>query len=96
VGVALPPVLWAAHFIATYGLLSAACGPRDLLGLDGARLGIIAAGLAFILLIVLAGWRTGGARSGPMLAVGTFWSALVSAIAVLVQSIPAAIFATCN
>ena len=95
-GVALPPILWAAHFIAVYGFLSAACGARGLLGLDSGRvLTALAALLTLALIALTRRWSDAGTRGG-MLETGALWSAVISAIAVVVQSIPAAMFGSCG
>jgi hypothetical protein len=94
--VALPPLIWGVHFLAVYGLGSAACAPRGLMALDAARLSMAGAGLVGLVLIG-ASYGVLRPRGGaaPNLSRAAFWSALISALAVAVQTAPAAFFASC-
>lgn len=95
-GILFPVLLWSAHFIAVYALTGAACGSRGLIDADAARLGTIALAALSLILLLLEGWYFTQRRARDVLGTAALWSAIISGIAIAVQTIPATIFTTCG
>lgn len=99
--IAAPVLLWALHFIVVYSLVSAACGPRALLGPDLLRVVVsLVTLLPAILCVVLLVFatRTRRCQSEPAdlhLATAAWWAAAVSTLAILINVTPVALLETC-
>jgi hypothetical protein len=102
-----PVLIWALHFSALYALISAACAPRGLIGVDlMAALAAILTGVAAIaclalLLVSGRAWRrrrgdaaTAAAQSLP-LEQAAWWTALISLLSVLANVWPVATLPGC-
>ena len=97
-----PVIVWALHFIAIYALISAACAPRGLIGIDVMR---ASAGLVTFLasISVLAWWFGAGRRlrhardpnTDITLETAAWWSALIAFLAIFANLWPVAWLAGC-
>lgn len=109
IGLALPPALWAAHFVLSYAAVSLACAyhvPR-LFGLDPAKLVIALATIVVLLLLAHAGrthyrlWQVAGARNENDSAMRRFFAitslmlCVLSAAAVMLTGLPALLLPSC-
>ena len=97
-----PVLIWALHFSALYALISAACAPRGLMGIDTmtavAALGTAAAGIGCVALLLRAGRafrRADDTSQAAPLAQAAWWSALISLLAVMANVWPVAALPGC-
>jgi hypothetical protein len=100
--IAAPVLLWALHFIVVYALVSAACGPRALLGPELLRVVVslvtlLPAILCVVLLIIASrALRRHGEPADLHLASAGWWAAAISTVAILVNVTPVALLDTCT
>lgn len=92
-----PVLIWALHFSAVYALISASCAPRGLMGADtmAAAVALVtgAAGIACAALLIAARRHR---RHDAALARATWWSALISLLAVFANAWPIAALPGCT
>lgn len=94
-GIAGPPSVWAAHFIAVYALISAACAPRALLEPDVALLSALAlTPVALALSIMPLLWPPGIASRE--LTRGIRWLSAISTTAVVFNLLPTLLVPACG
>lgn len=94
-GIAGPPSVWAAHFIASYALISAACAPRALIEPDVALLSVLAlTPVAIAVSIVPFLWPP--AIAGPELTRGIRWLSAISTTAVVFNLLPTLLVPACG
>lgn len=100
--IAAPVLVWALHFVAVYGLVSAACGPRGLLGPDTLRavaslVTAVPAVLCVVLLLAAArGRRRWTDPAEANLNQAAWWAAAIAVLAILANAAPVALLETCS
>jgi hypothetical protein len=94
-GLAGPPVVWAAHFIAVYAVISAACAPRGML--DPALSGLLVLALTAICL-PLSLWPFWGSatRASEEMTRAIRWLSAISAAAILFDALPFVLVVGCS
>jgi len=98
-----PVILWSLHFIAVYALISAACAPRGLIGIDVMRATVglvtLAPALAILAWLLTAGHRLREgteAQTDTTFATAAWWCALISLLAVILNLWPVVWLTACT
>lgn len=89
----LPALAWTVHFIAIYALISAACAPRDLIGMP---LVFILGIVATVLCGVVAFWPAIRPPSGDGLRLAVRLSGLIFGMAILFDALPLIYSSSCG
>lgn len=98
IAIVRPGLVWAVHFIAIYGLVSAACAARMMiahptLAIAGAAVTVIAVGLCLWSIVAPP---SSGNDEDTDLKPAAFWSGLVFALATLVNVSALFFFQSCG